>query len=284
MWEDNAILDLQADERVIYRTRGGRLSFFRFLPASSIIATDKRFFVLRPFSKKRSYLYENISSIGIRSGLFDSKFIIKTANEKKDDFKTVVTFYSKGRAMAFFSVVSNRIHATKDPYHKHKEEAHAMNSVYKALSKNNMHMGLTADVMPNVSKFARFEKDGTIKVQRSLVVEKEIQKPEESEAEPVQQISSTTQLEAAVSSFTQKTGKPPKNVEPENDAVGYFVGGKEIRAKTYKGKREGARERADFDPDRDLRIFSARKIRDADIKGSSSGKKRVNPFNIPDAK
>lgn len=274
------ILNLSQDERIIYRTKAGKFSFLGFLPGVYLIATNRRLFILSKKSIRRSYFYERISSVDIKSGLLNSKFIINVLNENNQIHSGTVAFYNKGHAMIFFSVISNQIKAMADPYNRDRQRAQELESRYNVMSKSNTYIEpeMENTVLKNAQKSAKKPAAKKIQIQTRLVehIEQPVTATQIPEAKPKQEIvPQTTKLGKGVSSLTQKMHKQFKDfktIKPEEAVVDYSAGDMRVvmeKTRTQKQKRKGpVVEPPEIDPDADLKIFSIRRMKGVNIKNS----------------
>jgi hypothetical protein len=165
--KDSTPLNMLPDEEVIYRTRAGRLSFSKYLPNSTVVATNKRLFVLGPlklFSRPSTFSYDSMDSIDVKTGALSSKFIIKSAGAPK-----TIVFYNRGRVLAAFNIISNRILSAKDPNYADKKRAHALDTRYAVLNKGTVFEPPQKDKARVLAKIARSEPKQPRKGQHRLL-------------------------------------------------------------------------------------------------------------------
>ncbi|MFI5412917.1 MAG: PH domain-containing protein [Candidatus Micrarchaeales archaeon] len=263
--EQGIILNLLPDEKILYKTRAGRLSFLKFLPGPTIIATDKRLFIFNPlniFANYSSFFYDKISAVDIKRGLLSSKFIIRVAGS--DQTKGVVTFYKAGLAVAMFSIVSNQIAASKDPHHHSKADAEVLDSRYNVLTKAVATHVPEAGSVFSLSRFARGEpaiKPGLVdKIKERQKIELHLVKAQmqrqnddrsREDVEIVEPILSSapitpklspaqtvrTKATDSVIAVTQKLHKhftSPKRLHPEKIQINYFAAGEAFKQESRR--------------------------------------------------
>ncbi|MCW6159541.1 MAG: PH domain-containing protein [Candidatus Micrarchaeales archaeon] len=116
-------LGLLPEERVVCKAQIGTLSRIGVLPKAYSVITTKRFFVVRPFSGKRSIPYEKVASINLKKGVVSSRLIINMVKEKNTGaaLSTVITFANNQNAIAAFGIINNQIIASKDKNYAARE-------------------------------------------------------------------------------------------------------------------------------------------------------------------
>ncbi len=108
---DLAKLLLQPGERILYKSRHGRLSKFsslKFIPKAKVIATNKRFLVMHALPIFKNYTaisYGDVSSVKVRKSPFGSKLIVGTGRGGDQ----AIVFGKAVNALAAYAVLSNQI-------------------------------------------------------------------------------------------------------------------------------------------------------------------------------
>ena len=139
-------LGLLPGERVVCKMQIGTLSRIGILPKAYSVITTKRFFVIRPFSGKRSILYEKVVSIDLKKSIVSSKLIINMSKENGAGAASsaVVAFANAQSAITAFGIINNQIVASRDKNYR------AMESHRKTLegSKGNARKAMTPLAQP----------------------------------------------------------------------------------------------------------------------------------------
>ncbi len=278
--EEGILLNLLQDEKIVYKTRAGRLSFLGYLPASTIVVTNKRLFVFGKFRSIKSFFYDKISSVDVKRGVLMSKFLIKTQGLDKP---STVVFYKSGVAVSMFSIVSNQISASIDPNFANKEKAHVLESRYNVLTTRQKGSDVRSSHQ-TLATFARTEQR-EVKQQKKLKVEdtaqeilQTIQQVQEVPSSELPRATKQYQLSKRIAGF--KIAVAQHIHIPKQSDVNYYAAGK---AFTLNGhEQEPALPKSTskkIDPD-SLHIFKVRKMRGEKIEES----RKLNPFNILNSK
>ncbi len=283
--ENGILLNMMPDEEIIYRAKAGRFSFSRYLPNSTVIATNKRLFIfgpLRLFSRYSSYYYDRMEALDIKTGVLSSKFIIKSVQSQR-----AIIFYNKGSVLTTFNIVSNLILSTRDPNYKDKKRAHDLDMHYAVINRGTVFEAPHRDKTKTLARIVRTEP----KNEQSGLDVKE-RKTQQIEI-PRTTLETVSSVQSVVRNINQVGSKSPRaRAKPSPDhktettdlaaaareAIVYqnlqksFVMGdgdinETARAKTAK---------ISFNPDEDLEIFKQRRER----MQKSRFSKFLDSFNI----
>jgi len=98
-------------ERIIYKARHGPLSAFGFLPAPLAIATNRRFMIVGGLLKRNSLciFYDSISAVRTENKLFWSSFILHMHGKDRNADRNVMGFMGKRHSLALYGIISNQV-------------------------------------------------------------------------------------------------------------------------------------------------------------------------------
>ncbi len=305
--EKGIMLSLMPDEEVVCKARAGRLSFARFLPSRTIIATNKRLFAishLKVFSRYNTLYYEKMDGIDVKKGLLGSELTVRTGSDAKP---RGFVFYKHGELLSMFSVISNQISAQKDSNHRDRLMAESLDARYAVLNTGVAFAPPKAAEVTHLSKLARFEEGARkriepeqtaplqIELPRPMIEQQDtfIAKPAGSQVPHISGVSNILAVTQKLYNHFRGAGR----MHPGKVEVGYFADGKVLAPERalvdfsdetvvmrspnfkqlYKQKEVMKRK---FDPDNDMKIFKIRRMRSGAAKQSVPATWRVNPFSL----
>jgi hypothetical protein len=298
--EKYVLSNLMPGEEIVCKAIAGRLSFSRRLPGLTVVATNKRFFILNPlsiFSKCRTFSYENIDMVDVRRGLVGAKLIIKGVSKKDSE----VFFFKRGSVLSMFGIVSNQINSVKDPNYNDKINAQRIEPKQVVLSVSKNAGGTaTEGSMRHLHRLARVEGVHT-KVEHtpmSVMPKPTIEQP--AAVKEHAHYLSTLKGHLSVTHRLHKHLQSGARFQPDKLEINYFAAGKALLQKPDSNTTEQTviiptqslqqmfqqKElvKRKLDPDKDLKIFKIRKLRGRMGKGSAVDKGLLNPFNLFNAK
>ncbi len=289
--------NLMPDEQIVYRTRAGKFSFSRYLPASTVIATNKRLLVYRPirlFSKHKTYFYDRIESVSVRKGLLASTFVISTelggSNGKE------ILFYNASKLLSVFGIVSNQIRSSRDPHYGEKIRAHSLDTRYAVLKSTQQFAApdkkseaqLSGLIRPVVEEqVARIPLQEIPRPLVDVAEQKPVKMPDAPKPKLLISVNSVLSITQKLQKYFNSSALQPQRVE-----VGYYAAGDDLFkpesliegaepagvAELQKGRKPKTGRK--FNPDTELQIFRIRKLRASKVSGTSVNEQLPYQFSL----